>query len=748
MAEDNIPVFQAYFPECGFVFKAKASDISWKQDAYCERVREDDPEQIHDYEQVVYTANAKCDYTLYIDGEEKAFPTTEAKAELKARPVFFETQYFFRGAFKDGFGEQVKDVRVTHRLAAVSNAFNYEDGVLVGVMNFINEPGRFQLELRIDYKNGQSRYLKLDFMVVSVKMNIQRDYQAIIQTIDAERPNLVQASLSKTQWGAKLVQGEKTNNWTWYDILEDVFEYYEQACQQIVNDPHRRYVKQTEWNRPDRIRRWTPSQVLAFHRGNKEEYLRIRTERLSAISNTPENQFVLYTLKELCKRLVEFEKEIRNNEKVAKSWKDGILERKTRLETLVNHPFFRGVSAFQGLRSQSLVLQRRAGYAQILSSWITLNSALKPGGDDISIGHRPISTLYEFWCYLKMRDLLANLLNVEGVPQYYSDEGSLLETPELTDDYSGDSALCKIDTRFTSNDGDVIVLSYQKTYRDGYKEDEDVFSGLNPQRPDIILSIKRDDSVFTYLFDAKYRIYTKRSGDKELDLSPRDAIDDMHRYRDAILYRLQKADLKHEVIGAYVLYPGRPEPHNYPGYEPSIARENIGAFPLLPNNCAQLEAYLEEIITRGTAKDHLEKVIPTRGTSAVLGNDMPFEGINWENAILLVKGHGEPTFVNAAIAYCRSLLKHSTIVDQRYFYLPESLVEHFGVTAENAHEKTLLLMQADGHQFRLVLKNYVGDIDTIHDGLQLVDGIDNAVTLRQVLSKDKLCYCWILGDIL
>jgi predicted component of viral defense system (DUF524 family) len=77
-----------------------------------------------------------------------------------------------------------------------------------------------------------------------------------------------------------------------------------------------------------------------------------------------------------------------------------------KMKQLALHPFFRGVSNFEGFRQQSLVLQKSAGYAQILTAWLKLKSALKLGGDDIDVSYRPISTLYELWCFFKMRDFL------------------------------------------------------------------------------------------------------------------------------------------------------------------------------------------------------------------------------------------------------------------------------------------------------------------------------------------------------
>lgn len=157
--------------------------------------------------------------------------------------------------------------------------------------------------------------------------------------------------------------------------------------------------------------------------------------------------------------------------------------------------------------------------------------------------------------------------------------------------------------------------------------DGETLAGLNPQRPDIVLSIIDGESTFTYLFDAKYRIWTKDANGREVDASPRAAIDDMHRYRDAILYRLQKTEIKHEIIGAYVLYPGRPEPHLCKEYDESIRRENIGAIPLLPGHLDQLERRMAEIVGKTDAHAHLDAVIPTRGTTAVVGRGFSEESI-------------------------------------------------------------------------------------------------------------------------
>jgi hypothetical protein len=616
MAQNVTEIFRATVPSAGLVLKARA-DIAGKREAFERRIREDSPDGGAAL-LTEYSANADCTFNFEGGDAAKDIPFAAGGEPVKAPPAFFETRCFFRGDFTGTGGRAVRDVRVEHRMASVADAFNFDEGTLVGTLDFVNEPGRFRLDLRISFADGTERTVRLEFTVVSVKMNVARDYTEIVKTIDREKPNIVRAFLSKTFWGAALDREGEPDGKSWYDILVEVFDYYEGACRRIAGNPHRRYLATDDWRRADRVRRWTPVLADRYNRlgGDARERERFRTERLVAESDTPENRFVLHTLKELRRRLEDFGRRLKDVPEVSQPWKDGISDRALRLKRLAEHPFFRGVSRFEGFRQQSLVMQKSAGYAQILTAWLKLKSALRPGGDDIDVGYRPISTLYEFWCFLKMRDCLKERFG-EPEKEEWTDRtpDDVLDVRDLADGETGGDQLCKIDAAF-SDGARTILLSYQKTYpaRDG--ADGETLAGLNPQRPDIVLSISEGESVFTYLFDAKYRIWVKDADGREIDASPRAAIDDMHRYRDAILYRLGKTELKHEIIGAYVLYPGRPEPHLCKEYDESIRRENIGAIPLLPGHLEQLERRLGEILGKRDAHAHLDGTIPTRGTSA------------------------------------------------------------------------------------------------------------------------------------
>lgn len=200
----------------------------------------------------------------------------------------------------------------------------------------------------------------------------------------------------------------------------------------------------------------------------------------------------------------------------------------------------------------------------------------------------------------------------------------LFETPELMDgDEIKDEALSKLVVEFKKG-GAKYSLVYQKTYnvRDLNGTEEESFSSLNPQRPDIVLTIAADGNEYSYLFDAKYRVWQVQEKDCIKDATTRDAIDAMYRYRDAILYRMQKAGIKREIIGAYVLYPGRKAPHLYEPYKTSIEKEGIGAIPLLPGFEDELKKNLTTILDRHTPTAHLEIATSVRGTSTVVGEAM------------------------------------------------------------------------------------------------------------------------------
>ena len=600
-------------------FSAKGKADNRQQSEYLERVREDDP--VTDGFVQYDFSRGVTEFRSFRDGKMADLPDDDGvpKRTVKAPPVFFESRHQFRIAFDKPVP---KDVEIDHPMEAIADGFQYdENGVLWGDIDFINSPGVFSLKLRIVHADDRSEELDFKLPVVSVKMNVERDYKVIKDDIQKVSPGLILAFLAKT-FGDAGLNGRKRRQTDeeWFGILQDVFDEYERACKKIINDPHRRYVVEPMWQRADRVKRWTPQQANLFERMDEatREVMRFRTTRIAAAIDTVENRFVLHTLKSLSRDLVDFAEKYAGREGVNEDFIKGIKERGSNLERLTHEPFFRGVGRFEGFRQQSLVLQRRPGYAQVLNVWLRLQQALSPTKKGIQVGYRPISALYEFWCFLEFRKLLTVELKVEGEEKVEAGTVENVLDKEDLKDGEMEKTLSKL-VHVWKMDGWTYTLSYQKTY--GLEGDDRTFAIDYLQRPDIVLSMKDDASgnEYTYLFDSKYRVSTMDGK----DASPRDAIDEMHRYRDAILYRRSDGSLwrpDREAIGAYVLFPGRSGDKSYE-YAEKRSVENIGAIPLLPGaeGEAKLVAFIKEILAKRTPESHLASDIPTRGTTVVVG---------------------------------------------------------------------------------------------------------------------------------
>ncbi|MBR4418304.1 MAG: DUF2357 domain-containing protein [Victivallales bacterium] len=537
---------------------------------------------------------------------------TTPSGTAKIKPCFYETRYFVRCDFHD----KVDNVFVNHKMASVTEAFDFDGQTLVGTLDFVNSPGKFRFEL-VWHRGGARESAAFDWMVVSEKLNVQKDYQEIVETIEKNAPGLVRAFLAKSKGKAGLIRRDDTSDAIWADIFNDIGDRYQRACEWVSNRPHLKYVSEVEYRKAGLVKRWTPELVNRY--ATMDRKMRaislFRTEHISPQVDTVENRFVKFTLKDIIGKLERFATVCEGNKMVSEVFVKDLQERARALAKIARKPFFTGVGRFTGLRQENMVLQRRQGYAEVYAAWLILQQTLDTTQNGFSVGHRPISALYEFWCFLKFAELLEKDFGfgapegrIEGA-RIYED---LFEEPDP--DKANQMTLPALSYVFPQKDGKVVKLLYQQNY--GPAEQNGNLAFYNSQRPDIVMVIERGNDFFAYLFDAKYRIDTGKDG-LEPDAPPADTINDMHRYRDAILYRSQEGDrrLSRQIIGAYVLYPGRPLPQSY-DYKDLIAKENIGAIPLLPgeSGCDALKRFVGEILKKEDAQAHLHAVIPTRGT--------------------------------------------------------------------------------------------------------------------------------------
>jgi len=302
--------------------------------------------------------------------------------------------------------------------------------------------------------------------------------------------------------------------------------------------------------------------------------------------------------------------------------------------------------------------QRATGYNTIYRTWSILKAAYSLNDGMYSLETKDIATLYEIWCFIEMKNIVKELLGVEPDNLNRSDMSKMFT---CSFDESKQSKIL-----FKKDGVELVGLFYnQKTENEAESfKMNDIVSKTVPQRPDIILQLtkkfSRTNISLTYLFDAKYRIDRKEDG---VDVPPDDAINQMHRYRDALYYSDPRG-LKKEVIGGYILYPGTGECLSVQkaNFYKSIKAVNIGAFPLRPkdvDNRELLKNFVNKLI-KYEPKEHLCETIPQKGTKIKIENvsddevflrDKPVKGLQaWSvaNKVYLChesKVKGDPRLV-------------------------------------------------------------------------------------------------------
>lgn len=550
-------------------------------------------------------------------------------------PVLFETcKYQFAVEFKQGLDISVEKhfPHVRHQLKCIGENFKFypssnNSGILVGDIDFLNSPGKFSFAFDYWDSEGFLHHENLKMYVASPKLDTKNDLKQIMALINQEYENYVYDYLTLTFNSFALQRTVKNNHIIWLSIFKSVVDDYFRNVRFIMSRPNNRPVRKTYYARPDRIRRWSQREEERYkNMGQDAEMHYFRYEQIENTVNTRENRFVKYTLHVLGKKFREIFGELSNLPTVMdaeeRKMLEGYLITFKRMET---SSFFRKVGEFEGFRQESGILQQRTGYAQIYKAWLMLKNSLDLVKGQTDIGTKQIWELYEIWCFLVMKRLIAKVLDLDWNKSEHvrEDKSKMLNTivkSEMTHVIEFDNLM----------NGDLVRLEYQHTYNRRTKE---FTTSTTEQRPDIVVTIeKKDGFVLTYLYDAKYRVQDDAK-DGELDEGVTvdvadyplpDAINQMHRYRDAIYYSM-KTDVRpsaKEIIGGYILFPGRVEGdeiYNRYFYK-SIKNVNIGAFPLLPSTdeneiiqCDLLEKHLREILLEDSIYEHVKDSIPQKG---------------------------------------------------------------------------------------------------------------------------------------
>lgn len=499
----------------------------------------------------------------------------------------------------------------------VNDRFSWKESkqLLAGFLNYGNEIGRADMPIGYTVDGVQKRFV-FSYDVVSAKLDYHNDWTEILKDIEAEYRMLSLDYLRRTYHSIKEEPGESYDI-IWWNIFAGKQEQFLRTIHNIIDRPRHRLKGIETFKRADQIVRFTPQleQQVAEHR--MEETRLYRVEEQQNTYNTPENRFLKHALLTVQKRYSSLATRVLNHGNLAVTIKESIAKTRDELNRLSRHPFFRTVGPYEGLKQESLVLQRDVHYSKVYRIYSILQKSFSLNDGLYRMETKDIATLYEIWCFIQVEKVVKELTGTEP-EQYSRTEMSGIFTYNL-----GKGEHSKI--IFKKDDVTLAELVYNPRHsdKDDVKGIGDLVSKTVPQKPDIVLQLTKDDlqqgMKLTYLFDAKYRL----EKDGETDVPPDDAINQMHRYRDAIYYKSRHEDerLKKEIIGGYVLFPGHmdKESHLYK----SIGDENvnIGAFPMRPGDKQHelLKGFISELLNKH-AVQIVEQVIPQKGTTLEVKN--------------------------------------------------------------------------------------------------------------------------------
>lgn len=521
------------------------------------------------------------------------------------------------------FKDNVKDAQFGSILQNDNDRFSFRRHILAGFINYKNEIGRS--EIQIIYKvDKETRAFRFGFEVLSTKLDYYEHWRTIVEDIEREYRMLSLDYMRRTFHGFSPDQNGEHPDIVWWSVFEGEQQKFIKACKSIIDRPRHRLHGEEAYLRADKLKQ-TPHNIenrLAEHR--KEPAYLYRVEQHILSNDTQENRFLKFALHQISKRYEDLRQRIEAVKTASGTMKSAMLATSETLKRLQHHPFFRTIGRFKGISQESMVLQKATGYSQVYRTWNLLRRAYSLNDGLYRLQTKDIATLYEIWCFIEVSHIVKALLRLENEDVEHRNR------MEMNSIFSWELGKGEHSRILFRKDGvELAELVYNPKNADTENDNvgmKDLVVPTVPQKPDIVLQLTKNDlqqgMKMTYLFDAKYRIDGK---DKGVDVPPEDAINQMHRYRDAIYYKDYDANaLKKEVIGGYILFPGDGEPNDVAvsKFYKTIKEVNIGAFPLRPKdveNRKLLENFIDELI-HTKSYETIAHVIPQKGAYVEVGN--------------------------------------------------------------------------------------------------------------------------------
>lgn len=394
-----------------------------------------------------------------------------------------------------------------------------------------------------------------------------------------------------------------------FTFLRALFESesFQGALHEITRRPHTAWETTSEMVRPGAGVRASSHVLRQFAKSGPRSAWpggaiasvpsRLERRRTEATHDTAPNRFVKFALEHWCQILGDIDRGL-DKAQATPAKARGRREIATVMQQLgevLHQDMFSEIGPLARFPADDQVLQKREGYRDIFKAYVETEFAARlswqSSADDYGAGQRDVATLYEYWAFIQLSQVVADLVgktfDLSPLVQSRSDGLTVGIRTGVETVLVGEVE--RFDRRMK------VELCFNRTFQ---RSKGRTGSWTRPMRPDYSLLIspaEGESATFepiTLHFDAKYRVdFVKEifgSDDDPMDVDAEQAATSierggplrsdllkMHAYRDAI----------HRTAGAYVLYPGGDGEGSglqYPEYHELLP--GLGAFALRPTD--------------------------------------------------------------------------------------------------------------------------------------------------------------------
>jgi uncharacterized protein len=498
-------------------------------------------------------------------------------------------------------------VKVTNRDPIVCRHFHAEEGggVTYGFVNFGSQVGRSEFTVLVNDKTE----FDFEVEVFPSKLDYANDYEQLLAETQEMLAGLVFDYLNSTYRFGLGAQVQHPTRIEWLTLLRYVAAQLESGLLQVARRPIRGIRREDVATRAERIKRCDSTVRAALRRGSGSgAWLRvgphavrerIKERRAQPTLDTPEHRWLAIQLSRIGQRLALLRREEALLERPRRS---KILQELDALETQATRlRRLEPIVSAQGYPPPglaSLQLLTAPGYSEAYRSCLLLLLGLHLEGGPTRLSVKELSTLYEYWCYLT---LLRVVSEETGRPISTNELFAVRQRGlQILLQKGQESA-----RTFSLAKGRKVTVTYNPAYGGGRSNGPI----LVPQRPDMLVGFEDPSWPRVHLLvDAKYRLDTSPEYLQRYTLPgpPEDAINVLHRYRDAILETSQErqpsGQPKRTVVQATAVFPFRESPEQ--DFRKSLLwrsldRIGVGAIPLLPGNVDYLRDWIRKAISRG-----------------------------------------------------------------------------------------------------------------------------------------------------